>query len=156
MRFKRLEHFPQETVREQHPARPYPYGHDIVLRGNSFYAAAVSVVAYQRAFCRRVHRVEQPHRYVGMLGRLHTHRMQNLSPEIRQFGCLFEIQLLDRFCPFHIARVVVVHPVNVCPYFNLFRTYGSTYKRSRIVAPSTLQIVNFPICVPAYISLRNI
>ena len=54
------------------------------------------------------------------------------------------------------ARVVVVHTVDVCPDLDFRSIDGCSNQRSRIVTSSTLQVVDFTVCVAADESLSDI
>lgn len=87
------------------------------------------------------------------LGRQDAGRVQDLGPEVSQFGSFFEMQVADRRCLFNDARIVVVHTVDVCPYLDFFRTDSRTDQRGAVVAAATLQVVDLAVSIAADVAL---
>ena len=113
-------------------------------------------IVNQRALGRRVECAEQTHGNVVQFRRLHTCGVQNLGTEISKLGSLLKIQAFHWTRVFNIARVIVVHTVNVGPDFNLLRADSSANERRRIVAAAALQVVCLAISVFADVALRDI
>ena len=114
------------------------------------------IVRNQCARSSRFHGVQQTYRNVGIFSRLDTSRVQNLCTEVGQFSCFFKVKLTYRRSLVYYARVIVVHTVDVCPDLDFRSIDGSSNQRSRIVTSSTLQVVDFTVCVAADESLSDI
>ena len=79
--------------------------------------------------------------------------MQDLGPEVGQFGSFFEMQVANRRCLFNDTRIVVVHTVDVCPYLNFFCADSRTDQRGAVVAAATLQVVDLAVGISADVAL---
>ena len=81
--------------------------------------------------------------------------MQNLRPEMGQFGRLVESEPADGCRPVHHARIVVVQPVDVGPYLDFGGAQCGTDQRGAVIAASPSQVVDLPRSISADIPLCN-
>ena len=59
------------------------------------------------------------------------------------------MQLTNRSCLVHNARVVIVHTVDVRPYLDFGSLYGSTDQGCGVIAATTLQVVYLTVSIAA-------
>ena len=81
--------------------------------------------------------------------------VQNLCPEISQFGGFLEVQATHWCCGINEARIIIVHPIDIRPDLDLVNFEGSTDEGGRVVTPPTLQVVNIPEGIATDIALRD-
>ena len=147
--FEDFKDLTQETCCQKHSTRLNLNGNDIVFCCNSLDLSAYQNIVDDGSFSIGFHRVLQSYRNTCVFCRLNTCRMQNLGTKISQLSSFLEVQLANGLSLFHYTRVVVVHAVNVSPNLNFLSVDGSTDKRSRIVATTTLQIIHLAIGIAA-------
>ena len=115
MLLESLEHLEQEAVGKEHTARLDVDARDVVLGRYGLDGVAHADVVDECARLFGLHRVEQAYGDVVQAGRQHAGRVQDFCAEIGQLGGLLEVQLADGTGALHIARIVVVHAVDVGP-----------------------------------------
>jgi len=75
--------------------------------------------------------------------------MQDLGAEISQLRRLIERQLVYFTGVAHKSGIVVVKTIDVGPDLYLFGIDGRPHQRSRVIASSPLQVVDFPCRIAA-------
>ncbi len=81
--------------------------------------------------------------------------MQNLRPEVGQFGRLVEVHPTNGKGSLHVAGIVVVHAVYVGPYLYFVGPERRPYQRGAVVASSTAEVVDHPVRTAANESLGD-
>ena len=61
----------------------------------------------------------------------------------------------DRRGSIHVAWVVVVHPIDIRPYLDLIRHECRPHKCRRIVAPSSLEVIDVSECIATDVALGD-
>ena len=135
--------------------RLYLHIRNIVLCCYCLNTAFLSTIRDKRSRRLRIERVQQADRNIIFPGRHNTRRMQNFRTEMRQLRRLVKVQLPDRRRIANISRVVVMQPVYIRPNLNFLSINSSTDNRSRVIASSTFQIIDFAKSILANEPLGN-
>ena len=150
------ENFAHKACGKEHSrADNFDYG-DVIFGCNCFDAPFFAVIIDECAGSFRVEGVLQSHGNTSISSWLNTGWVKNFCTKVSQFCCFLKTKLTHGSCAFNKTRVVVVHPVDVCPNLNLTCANGCTDERSCVVRTATLEIVYLPFGIATDKSLRDV
>lgn len=76
--------------------------------------------------------------------------------EIGQFGSFLKAELAHGTGSFHKAGIIVVHPVDVCPYLYFVGMQAGTDDAGRVVGTAALEVGHMPFGIEADEALRDV
>ena len=153
---KNLKDFAKETICQEHAGRLDLDGHDIVFGGHGLDDARIRIAVDEGAGSVRFHRVEQPHRNVGIAGGKDAGGVQDLSTEIRQLRRFVKVKVAHGRCFLHDAGVAVVHAVDIGPDLDFFGPDDSAHDAGRVVGTAAFEVVHLVAGVHADIALGDV